>query len=137
MTAAAKSGNPARLISYNSWILPRLNDFYEVYAGENAFSQEMINGDGYLPVGGTGKFTGGPQAGLQGQITTIVDEDWGHFQSDTPIGPPRYSAEIMIVKIKDAMSRRNVPLFDIEIYQDGSISPQTAQMFEAIRRAIK
>jgi hypothetical protein len=137
MTAAAKAGNPARLISYNSWIMPKLNDFYEVYAGENSFSPEMIDGDGYLPVGGTGKFTGGPQTGLQGQITTIVNGDWGHFKLDAQIDPPKYSADVMIAKIKDAMSRRNVPLLDIEIYQDGTISPQTLGLFEAIRQAIK
>lgn len=137
LTAAAKAGNPARLISYNSWILPKLNDFYEVYAGENAFSEQMIDGDGYLPIGGTGKFTGGPQVGLQGQITTIVNGDWGHFKLDTPIDSPRYPANVMIAKIKDAMSRRNVPLLDVEIYQDGTISPQTLKMFEAIRQAIK
>lgn len=137
MTAAAKAGNPGRLIAYNSWILPKLNDFYEVFAGENEFSQAMIDGDGYLPVGGTGKFTGGPQEGLQGQITTIVNGDWGHFKLNTPIGPPKYSAAVMIAKIKDAVSRRNVPLLDVEIYQDGTISPQTLQMFQAIRRAIK
>ncbi len=35
------------------------------------------------------------------------------------------------------MSRRSVPLLDVEIYQDGTISPQTLTMFEAIRQAIK
>jgi hypothetical protein len=137
MTAAAKAGNGERLITYNSWILPRLNDFYEVFAGENEFSETVIDGDGYLPAGGTGKFTGGPQKGLQGQITTIVNGDWGHFKRNTPIGPPRYSTEVMIAKIKEAIERRNVPLLDIEVYQDGTISPETFQMFLAIRREIK
>ena len=137
LTAAAKTGNPARLISYNSWILPKLNDFYEVYAGENAFSEQMIDGDGYLPVGGTGKFTGGPQVGLQGQITTIVNGDWGHFKLDTPIDPPKYSADVMIAKIKDAMIRRNVPLLDVEAYQDGTISPETSQLFHTIQRELE
>jgi hypothetical protein len=43
-------------------------------------SAEMIDGFGFLPVGGTGKLTGGPQSGLQGQITTIINGDWGPFQ---------------------------------------------------------
>ena len=137
MSAAAKAGNAERLITYNSWILPKLNDFYEVFGGENEFSQIMIDGDGYLPAGGTGKFIGGPQEGLQGQITTIVNGDWGHFKLNTPIGPPRYSTGVMIAKIKDAIERRNVPLLDIEVYQDGTISPETLQMFLAIRREIK
>jgi hypothetical protein len=76
MAAASKRGNPDRLVSFNSWVLPKVSDFYEVFAGENDFSPQMINGFGFLPVDGTGKFTGGPQPGLQGQITTIINGDW-------------------------------------------------------------
>jgi hypothetical protein len=137
MTAAAKQGNPNRLVCYNSWILPKVNDFYEVFAGENDFSAEMIHGFGFLPVGGTGKFTGGPQSGLQGQITTIINGDWGHFKVNTPIAPPRYSAAVTIAKIRDAISRGNVPTFDVEVYQDGRISPETLGLFKEVRRAIK
>ena len=125
MAVASKQGNPDRLVSYNSWILPKGSDFYEVFAGENDFSAEMINGFGFLPVDGTGKFTGGPQSGLQGQITTIINGDWGHFMVNTPISPPRYSPDTMIAKIRDAISRRNVPTFNVEVYQDGRISPET------------
>jgi hypothetical protein len=137
MTAAAKQGNRDRLVTYNSWILPKVSDFYEVFAGENDFSTEMISGFGFLPVGGTGKFTGGPQSGLQGQITTIINDDWGHFKINTSISPPKYSADTMIAKIRDAIRRKNVPTFDVEIYQDGRISPQTLALFKEIRRVIK
>jgi hypothetical protein len=110
---------------------------YEVFAGENDFSAEMINGFGFLPVDGTGKFTGGPQSGLQGQITTIINGEWGHFKVDTPISPPRYSPDTMITKRRDAISRRDVPTFDVEVYQGGRISPETLALFKEIRRAIK
>jgi hypothetical protein len=124
------------VISYNSWILPKLNDSYEVFAGENVFSTQMIDGDDYLPIGGTGRFTGGPQQGLQGQITAIINGDWGHFKADAPIDPPLYSADVMVEKIEDSRRRRNVPLLDVEIYQDGTISQETFQMFQAISRKI-
>jgi hypothetical protein len=137
MTAAAKQANPDRLITYNSWVLPKVSDFYEVFAGENDFSAEMIHGFGFLPVDGTGKFTGGPQSGLQGQITTIINEDWGHFKENTPISPPRYSSDTIIAKIQDAISRRNVPTFDVEVYQDGRISPETLALFKEVRHTIK
>jgi hypothetical protein len=39
--------------------------------------------------------------------------------------------------LKDALSRKEVPLVDVEVYQDGTISPETFQLFHAIRRAIK
>jgi hypothetical protein len=74
---------------------------------------------------------------LQGQITTIIDGNWGHFKLNTPISPPRYSPDTMITKIRDAISRRNVPTFDVEVYQDGEISAETRALFKEIRRAIK
>jgi hypothetical protein len=43
----------------------------------------------------------------------------------------------MIAKIQDAVSRRNVPAFDVEVYQDGRISAETLALFKEIRRAIK
>ena len=137
MTAAAKTGNANRLIAYNSWVLPKLNDFYEVFAGENALSTQMIDGGGYLPIGGNGRFRGGPQEGLQGQITAIINGDWGHFKTDTPIDPPQYSADVMVEKIEDSMRRRNVPLLDVEVYQDGTISPETFRMFQIVHREIE
>jgi hypothetical protein len=117
--------------------LPKVSDFYEVFAGENDSSEEMINGFGFLPVVGTGKFTGGPPSGLQGQITTIINGDWGHFKVNTPISLPRYSPDTTVAKLRDAISRRNVATFDVEVYQDGRISPETLALFKEIRRAIK
>ncbi len=136
MTAAAKTGDANRVITYNSWTLPKLNNFYEVFAGENTFSTEMITGDNYLPVGGTGRFTGGPQQGLQSEITAIINGEWGHFKTDAPIDPPQFSTDVMVEKIKESMGRRNVPLLDVEVYQDGTISPETFQTFQTIRRLI-
>ena len=136
MSAAAKAGNAERLITYNSWILPKLNDFYEASGGENEFSQRMIDGDGYLPAGDRQvhrRSSGGTAR------SNHNDREWrsGTLQTQYPIGPPRYSTGVMIAKIKDVIERRNVPLLDIEVYQDGTISPETLQMFLAIRREIK
>jgi hypothetical protein len=55
---------------------------------------------------------------------------------DTPIGSPHFSAETLITGIKDCIQRKNVPSFDVEIYQDGTISPQTFQLFKTVKKAI-
>jgi hypothetical protein len=137
MTAAARAGNPDRVIAYNSWILPQLNDFYDVFAGENAFWKTKYEDLEFLPVGGSGRYTDGPQKGLQAEITVLINGDWGHFKLNQPIGPPRLSADAIVHVLKDALSRKEVPLLDVEVYQDGTISPETFQLFQAIRRAIK
>jgi hypothetical protein len=137
MSAAARTGNPQRVIAYNSWILPELNEFYDVFAGENAFWEPQYEDLDYLPIGGTGRYTGGPQQGLQAELTALIEDDWGHFKRDTPIVPPRMRADELIPKLKDALSRKMVPLLDVEVYQDGSTSPETLQLFQDIRAEIK
>jgi alpha-L-fucosidase len=136
MTAAARAGNPDRVVAYNSWILPKLNDFYDVFAGENAFWESKYEDLEYLPVGGTGRYTGGPQKGLQAEITVLINGDWGHFKKDQPISPPRFSADQIVSKLKDALSRKAVPLLDVEVYQDGTISPETFQLFQTIHQEL-
>jgi alpha-L-fucosidase len=137
MMAAARAGNPDRVIAYNSWILPKLNDFYDVYAGENGSWETKYEDLDFLPVGGTGRYTGGPQAGLQAEITAIINRNWGHFKEDQPIGPPQLTADDLVSKLKDALSRKAVPLLDVDVYQDGTTSPETVQLFQTIRRELE
>ena len=125
------------MVAYNSWILPKLNDFYDVFAGENAFWETKYEDLEFLPVGGMGRYTDGPQKGLQAEITVLINDDWGHFKLNAPIGPPRLSADAIVTMLKDALSRKAAPLLDVEVYQDGTISPETFQLLQAIRRAIK
>jgi hypothetical protein len=137
MTAAARAGNPDRVIAYNSWILPKLNDFYDFFAGENPSWETKYENLDYLPVGGTGRFTGGPQEGLQAEVLPLINGDWGHFKLDQPIGAPRLSAAAIVPILKNALSRKEVPVLDVELYQDGTISPETFRLFQAIQHAIK
>ncbi|HEY2859480.1 MAG TPA: hypothetical protein VGJ21_13755, partial [Terracidiphilus sp.] len=90
----------------------------------------------FLPAGGTGRYTGGPQAGLQAEITAVINGAWGHFKMDQPIAPPRLSADDLVSKLKEAASRKAVPLLDLDAYQDGTISPQTLLLFQTARKAL-
>ncbi len=134
MAVAARAGNPNRVLAYNDWIMPKVSNFDDVYPGENAMWDTKYEDLQFLPAGGTGRFTGGPQAGLQAEITALINGDWGHFKRDQPIGPPRFSANEIVPKLKDAFSRRAVPLLDIEVYQDGTTSPETFQLFQTLKR---
>lgn len=137
MTAAARAGNPDRVVSYNSWILPKLNEFYDVFAGENAFWEPKYEDLAFLPVGGAGRYTGDSQKGLQAEITVLINGDWGHFKRDQPIRPPRFSVDEVVSKLKDALSRKAVPLLDVEAYQDGTISSETLQLFQRVQQELK
>lgn len=138
MTAAAKAGYSARAICYNSWIWPKATDWQDYFCGEGELTEQTIAGDGYVPIGGSGKFTGGPQSGLQAAITTTNEgADWGHIQPNTEIPAPKLTNEQMIGLLQKAAARKIVPILNLEVYQDGQPSPQAIQEFTAIRKAIK
>jgi len=137
MTRATKAGSPSRVVGYNSWILPRATDFQDFACGEGDFPDRLTNED-ELPIGGNGIFLSGPQKGLQATMTlTNEGGDWGHVTPNAPIPPPRYSTPQMIDYIQKAVARKDVPVINLEVYEDGSASPQTIEEFKAIKAAIK
>ena len=77
------------------------------------------------------------KTGLQAEINAIINDDWGHFKANEPISSPRMTADALVAKMNDAMSRGEVPLLDVEVYQDGTISPETLRLFQEIRREVK
>lgn len=138
MTAAAKAGDPSRVICYNSWIWPKSTDLQDYFCGEGELTDETVSGDSYLPIGGSGRFTGGPESGLQAAITTTNEGvEWGHVQADSAIPAPKLSTARMIDLLQKAAARRIVPIINLEVYQDGRPSPEAIEEFTAIRAAIK
>ncbi len=139
MTEAAKAGYPARVVGYNSWILPKATDLQDYACGEGDFSDRLTaENDVELPVGGSGIYLSGPQKGLQATITmTNEGGNWGHTEKDTPAPAPRYTNAQMIDYIRQAIARKDVPIINLEVYQDGSPSQQTIDEFKAIKAAIQ
>jgi hypothetical protein len=137
LTEAAKAGNPARVIGYNSWILPKTTEFQDFACGEGGFPDRLVNED-ELPIGGTGIYLSGPQKGLQATVTLPNEGgNWGHIPADTPIPPPNSSTPEMIAYFQKAVARKLVPIVNLELYQDGTPSPATVEEFKAIKAAIK
>jgi hypothetical protein len=131
----ARSGNPDRLISWNSWIMPSPTDFQDVYFGEQSDGSVTV---GSGRVGGNGIFVSGPQAGLlqHGMMTMDSDGEWGIHQQNQKIGPPAISASQATSLVKSASSR-NVPLaFNLEMYEDGSVSDSMLASLYGLRNSI-
>jgi hypothetical protein len=138
MTKAAKAGNPDRVIGYNSWILPKATDFQDYACGEGGFADRLLDNDAELPDGGNGIFVGGPQTGLQATLATTNEPgNWGHTTADTPIPAPALKTDEMIAYLHKAEARKLVPIINLEVYEDGTASPQTIEEFKAIRTAIR
>lgn len=127
----AKAGNPKRLVGFNPWKLPSPTAFMDYYVGETITDPSS---GGMLKKGGDGKILSGPYQGLQASATFVTEsEDWGHFKKEEAIMPFRYTVQELATMIHDFAAYGNVPMFNLEIYQNGHMSENSIAVFEEAR----
>jgi hypothetical protein len=130
--AAAKAGNPARLVSYNPWVLPRLTDFQDFYFGEG------FHGNTATAVGSAGIFTSGGQQGLLAHGSFPLDgPNWGVYKPETKITGPFFTPGDAVAMVRDASARGQALSFNLLMYEDGSVSPKSLDVMRAVRKAIR
>ncbi|WP_309616908.1 hypothetical protein, partial [Salinibacterium sp.] len=73
--ATARAGNPARLVSWNSWIAPGYTQFQDVVFGE----ERCLGGTptGTAATGRNGVMTAGKHAGELEHFMERLEQDWG------------------------------------------------------------
>ena len=129
---AAKAGNPARLVSYNSWVLPRLTDFQDFYFGEG------FHGSTATASGSAGIFTAGAQQGLLAHGCFPLDgPDWGVYQPETKITGPFFTPDHAVAMVRDASGRGQALSFNLLMYEDGSVKQKSLAVLRAVRKAIR
>ncbi len=130
LTASARAGHVRRVVAYNPWEYPAATLFQDYHCGEG---NTQPDGDGTLRSDGRGILGEERYPGLQSCATLMVEGAWGHFVRDRDIGRPRWSAEQLRAML-DAFARHgNVPIFNMEIYQEGRVSPATIALFQQAR----
>ena len=126
LATAAKAGHAGRLVAFNPWELPSPTEFQDYWCGEGNVDPSV---GGLLSFGDDGHFKSGSHLGLQACATLITESDWVHARKDTDIGPPKWNAPQLAMLLKEFISRKNVPIFNLEIYQEGALSPQSVDLF--------
>ena len=136
LQAFARTGNPNRLISWNSWVMPRFTDFQDVSFGELHHGAAST---GSSPVGGNGIYTSGPHKGLleQGMFPIENWGDWGiHLQNQKIPNTNALSNATLISQVNSASSR-GVPLsLNVSMYEDGATSNPALSQLYALRNAV-
>jgi hypothetical protein len=127
LATAGKAGHASRLIAFNPWELPSPTEFQDYWCGEGNADPSV---GGLIPVGGDGRFKSGAHQGLQACATLITEEDWVHARKDTDIGPPKWNTPQLATLLQEFISRKNVPIFNLEIYQEGALSPKSVELFK-------
>ena len=129
LARAARTGNPNRLIGFNPWELNSPTMFQDLYLGEG--NHEPAGCGLRLRRGGDGRFPDGPHAGLQGSACLVAGGAWVHTHRDAGPAGVSWPPEALAARIRAFMEHRNVPIFNLEITQDGVLSPQAIDTFRA------
>lgn len=138
ITGLIKRQDKNLVVGYNSWIYPRFTDFQDFYGGEYGVSLHSAGvGNPHLPVGGNGYFIAGPQQGLKATFCGLLEPgDWTHTEPNEKIPPPLLAADTLITIVHEAMKRKNLPVMNVQVYQDGSISPETYTLLKQLKEAV-
>lgn len=129
-TAAARAGNPERMVAYNSWIKPKITEYQDYYGGEGK--------RGFNPAELTnGVFNSGRQQGLQAHGCFTLEKRWGHIDEDTPIAAPKLNLQQLTANVKQAQRNRYPLSINLEMYEDGSVSPESAALLKELKAAVR
>lgn len=128
ISQAARSGNEQRILAYNSWIMPIETEFQDFYAGEGHRQFNNLE-DGVFP---NGKYKG-----LIAHTCFPLEKRWGHIDWNIAISSPKYSLDQLTERIHHAQKNRYPLSINLEMYEDGSVSPESLELLKAIRKEIR
>jgi hypothetical protein len=132
--AAARSGNAARLVSWNNWVLPAVTDFQDVWFGEGSTGGTQT---GSAATGGNGVFTSGPYQGLLQHGMFTMDGDWGVHSANSTIATSSGVTSSAAIGWATGAATRNVPIsFDLMMYEDGTVNPTDLAILNDVRQAV-
>ena len=128
ISSVAKTNNAQRIIAYNSWILPMVTKYQDYYAGEGLKQFSGLK-DGVFPEGN--------YKGLQAHTCFTLEKRWGHIDKNTTITSPGHSLEDLVGRIEHAQKNRYPLSINLEMYEDGSVSPESRALLQEVRKGIR
>ena len=125
-----RAGNSERMVAYNSWIKPQVTAYQDYYGGEGKSSfdpAELTDG----------VFNTGRQQGLQAHGCFIFEKRWGHIAENTPITKPKFNLQQLTNWAKRAQQGRYPISLNLEMYEDGSVSPESYELLKELKAVIR
>ena len=132
---AAKAGNAARAVCFNSWNGASATEFQDYYCGEEVVPgglNDSLNSDGSLGgtlrSGGDGRIAMGQFAGLQSAAMFVVETDWVHTKRDSEVADPKWTPQSLARTLGMLKAHGTAPMLNMLIYQDGTIAPKSLEL---------
>jgi hypothetical protein len=127
-TAAAKTGDPARLVTYNAGV----NETFLYTTHQDYWAGELVD----LKHPPTARYHSAN--GLQWfGWTCLEDRAWVHHRLDTEIPPPLYSDEETGSFVRTCNSHGAPMTFNVGIYQDGTMAEASVEQLNRLNRAMR
>jgi hypothetical protein len=130
--AAARAGNPNRMLSWNAWVVARYTDFQDVWMGEGYHGENQF---GSSALGSNGVFTDGPQKGLIGHGMFTLGSDWGIHTANQTI-PTQASLSQLQGWVTSASTHGRPLSLDMEMWEDETTSPATLSLLAGLKSAV-
>jgi hypothetical protein len=131
LAVAAKSGNPDRLISYNSYVGTKITEFQDMIFGEGGWAEESP----YEPTL-NGILQSGKEKGLlRIGMPMINNDNWGITQPDESIDLT-VDVDEMIKKIKSTHARKVPMMINLKMWEGGIIGQSTYDALVKLKEAI-
>ena len=126
-TVAAKTGHPARLVTYNAGV----HQTFLYTTHQDYWAGELVNLD-------TPAKSRCLDNGLQWfGWTCLEDRAWVHTKLDTPIRQPLYTDEQVIGYVRTC-NRNMAPMtFNVGIYQNGTMASASVEQLHRLNQAIR
>lgn len=125
-TVAAKTGFPARLVTYNAGVAQT----YLYTNNQDYLAGELVD----LKAPATSRYLA---TGLQWFGWTCLDfRAWVHTKRNTEIPKPLYSDEEVAAFVRTCNSHQAPMTFNVGIYQDGSMAPASVEQLRRIGKSL-
>lgn len=109
--------------------------FHDFCTGEACYDPRGI--DGLLTKEAAGRYPSGTHTGLQASACLISDSNWVHTSRDSAPSAPRWNAGQLTELLKGFIDHGNVPIFNLEITQDGQVSGESLRVFQEASGRLK
>lgn len=126
-TVAAKTGHPARLVSYN----PGVAKTFLYTTHQDYWAGELVN----LKTPAKSRYL---ENGLQWFGWTCIDfRAWVHTKRNTEIPKPLYSDEEVVAYVRTCNAHQAPMTFNVGIYQDGTMAPASVEQLRRLGLALR
>lgn len=135
LARSAKAGDPQRMISFNAWEWNNPTPFDSYCTGEACYDPREI--DGLIQPENQRIYPVSTPEGLLASACLIADSNRIHTAPKTPPTALCWNADQFTELLRGFIAHKNVPIFNLEITQDGKMSADSHATFAEAARRLK